>query len=436
MSILVKAASWLTSLFRESKPRVINLPYNPPRDEEDARTERRPLAPDEESSIPASKLSVNNGVDRRTVLQAFDASRPISGRSQLFGRQREIEALLLAVFDYHQHAVVYGARGSGKTSVARVFGDFADQCGAVVLYFPCQPEANFAQLMGALIDGLPPTAIAPQERPIFNSRLQNLPAHFGPSSFVDLVAQAVARPVVLILDEFDRITDDKTKTDIAVAMKLLSDTHAAIRIMLVGIASSVSDILDAHPSLRRHIAVTRIGRIEPTSVKALIANGEAVTGLPFSEEARSIVERVSMGSPYHVRLLCRQAALKAYNRRASEVSSTDVRAGLAEVVELWAATNPADANRFLSVALDPFLQPELEKIAREAAMKDQFAADSSSSNALAMLRDSVVPSAHAEGYWAFADSLAPQFLVAATVLAESDAAQIRHQEGSLDVAAQ
>lgn len=373
-------------------------------------------------------------IDRRAILQVFDASRPISGRSQLFGRQREIESLLFSVFDFHQHAIVYGARGSGKTSVARVFGDFADTCGAVVLYFPCEPEANFALLMGAALDNLPAGAIAAQERSNFERRLQNLPAHFGPSAFVDLVAQPVTRPVVLILDEFDRITDEQTKTDIAVAMKLLSDTHAAIRIMLVGIASSVDDILKAHPSLRRHLSVVRIGRIEPTSVNALIDHGSSAAGVAFSAGARALIERVSVGSPYHVRLLCRQAALKTIMDRKIEVDVAAVRAGIAQAFDQWAGTSPTDAERFLSLSMDVAAHQSLEELAREAARNDFVVATPRSAAVLAKLGDSVTQAASDANHFVFVDSLAPQFLIASILLAQREPAGMRPSEGWVHVA--
>lgn len=436
MGIFGKFVGWLSAFFGTSEPRVINLPYAPPAGDMDRSHEAAPKqAPP--SSQGLAELQIANGparIDRRAVLQAFDASRPISGRAQLFGRQREIESLLFSVFDYHQHAVVYGARGSGKTSVARVFGDFADQCGALVLYFPCEPEANFSLLMGAVLDGLPPAAITASERADFGRKLQSLPAHFGPLAFVDLVAQAVTRPIVLILDEFDRISDAQTKTDIAVTMKLLSDTHSSIRIMLVGIASSVNDILIAHPSLRRHISVVRIGRIEPTSVNALIDHGANASGIPFSAEARSWIARASVGSPYHVRLLCRQAALRAIGDGKSEVDGPAVRAGMIQAFEQWAGTNPSDADRFHKLGLDFGAHEPLEQLARDAARNDHVAANSENASALAALQDSVSPADETRERFVFADSLAPQFLIASILLAQHDAAGSRASEGWVNAA--
>lgn len=367
-------------------------------------------------------------------MQAFDASRPISGRSELFGRQREIEGLISSVFDFNQHAIVYGARGSGKTSVARVFGDFADHQGAIVLYFPCEPDANFSQLMGGLLDGLPQLAIAADKRGDFLRRLHELPADFGPLALVDLLAEVVVRPVILILDEFDRIAQEKVKTEIAVAMKLLSDTHTPVHIVLVGIASSVNDILTGHPSLRRHMSITRIGRIEPNSVNALIDHGASIAGLPFNVPARALIERISIGSPYHVRLLCRQAALHAMANRHEEVGLASVHVGVRQALEQWEATNPTDAMRFDELASNVAMRKELEIVAREAARFDAVAFKSTIATALDMLGDSLVPVASDKNSFTFADSLAPQFLISRIVLAELETNGEGAREGRVNVA--
>ena len=102
----------------------------------------------------------------------------------------------------------------------------------------------------------------------FRSEVAALPTQFGPRAFVELVSEMIAAPVVFIFDEFDRITEPTLKADIAAAMKLLSDSLSTVLFMLVGIARNISDVVDSHPSLRRHMRVVSLGRIEPTSVDA------------------------------------------------------------------------------------------------------------------------------------------------------------------------
>ena len=72
-----------------------------------------------------------DAVDR--VYTAFDVSQPVGQPDDLRGRDREVRALLSGVLHRRNPGVVSGPRGSGKTSLVRVFGQCADREGVVVL---------------------------------------------------------------------------------------------------------------------------------------------------------------------------------------------------------------------------------------------------------------------------------------------------------------
>lgn len=127
--------SWIASLTRWldgrgwAEPPVIELThrYTPP---------AAPVVDLPADPAPASTATRLIG-DRRRIADTFDAARPVRTRGELFGRAVELDHLLAATLDFHQHAVIHGARGSGKTSLVRVLGEHADESGAVVLYFAC-----------------------------------------------------------------------------------------------------------------------------------------------------------------------------------------------------------------------------------------------------------------------------------------------------------
>ncbi|MBB4861099.1 ABC-type thiamine transport system ATPase subunit [Novosphingobium chloroacetimidivorans] len=362
--------------------------------------------------------------DQVKVARIFDSAHPVRTRGELFGRADELDTLLSATLDLGQHVIIHGARGSGKTSLVRVYGDHADGHGAVVIYMACEPGASFAELVRPYLSALPAAALAPEERVRFRNALNALPEAFGPRAFVDLVAERVASTVVFIFDEFDRITDPNVKAEMAAAMKLLADSLASVLFMLVGIAHNVADVIECHPSLRRHMRAVSLGRIEPSSVKALIDAGEGATGLKFNDDARAIIARASCGSPFHVRMFCHHAAIAALARGSSSVSRSDAHKGLHSAILQWAAMNSEDAQHFVSLVEDETLLPEIERIARTAALGDRL--PSHIGDARALLGSALVPESNSNAAFVFRDSVAPQFLIAYAILAEvaiaSDAA--------------
>lgn len=386
---------------------------------EEART---PLAEATRSDKPdqtVGPVEASSRFNRVKVARTFDSAHPVRTRGELFGRANELDTLMSATLDLGQHVIIHGARGSGKTSLVRIYGDHADSQGAFVIYMACEPGATFAELVRPYLHALPVAVLAPEERGRFREGLAKLPETFGPRAFVDLIAERIVGSVIFIFDEFDRITDSKVKADVAAAMKLLSDSLASVLFMLVGIAHNVSDVIECHPSLRRHMRAVPLGRIESDSVKALIDAGEASIGLTFTDDARAIVTRASCGSPFHVRMFCHHAAIAALARGSSNVSSSDARSGLHSAILQWAAMNREDAQHFVSLVQREALLPELERIAHAAALGDRLPADGE--NVRSLLGESLVAEENGSETFVFRDSVAPQFLIAYAILAEAAA---------------
>src|SRR5205085_268271 len=114
------------------------------------------------------------------IARVFDSAHPVRTRDELFGRAEELKQLLDATISFGQHSIIHGARGSGKTSLARIFGDHADQDGVVVIYMACEPGATFADLLRPYLHGIPLSAVEPSKRTQFKDELARLPQQFGP----------------------------------------------------------------------------------------------------------------------------------------------------------------------------------------------------------------------------------------------------------------
>ena len=358
-------------------------------------------------------------IGRDAIVRTFDGTRPVKSRSELFGRRQEIETLVSAVLDAGQHAIIHGARGSGKTSVAKIFGSIADQRDAIVSYLPCEPNVLYAELMRSFLNDLPRSAVDPELRARFEAMREALPDDFGPRAFGELVAGAFRQPTIFILDEFDQVLDSQTLACVAITMKMLSDIDSRLVFVLVGIGRNLDEIIANHMSLRRHMHSIRLGRIDPTSVDALIDAGEAATGLKIDQDARALINRVSCGSPYHVRTICRQAALAADRGGRNEVNGTDMLRGIEDSVAGWSTMNGADAAHFDSLVERGAHLRDLERLARAVAEFDEIEKTAETTPVIELLEGAMQPVASSEAHYSFVDSLAPQFLISKIVLAEN-----------------
>src|SRR5919201_840099 len=80
------------------------------------------------------------------VGQAFRPSAPIDRRALFSGRSDQIAELFSVVAQPRQHAVVYGERGVGKTSLAAVTAELLASSGIVTARTTCDSGDDFASV--------------------------------------------------------------------------------------------------------------------------------------------------------------------------------------------------------------------------------------------------------------------------------------------------
>ncbi|PTW44197.1 AAA ATPase-like protein [Sphingomonas faeni] len=373
----------------------------------------------EATPIPFGGRLINRNETVR-IMNAFDSAHPVRQRKNLHGRDDKLEALFDAVLFNRQHAVIHGARGSGKTSLAQVFGDYADQQGAVVIYAACEAATSFAELIRPYLAFIPESSVSLKEKVNFDRDMKLLDGEFGARAIVDLFSYlSDGRQVILIFDEFDRAESAAVVEQVATLIKLLSDARSSVQVMIVGIGRTLDDLIRCHPSLRRHLVPVPIGRISQGDMLALIDTGAARAGVTFDAACRTLITSISCGSPYHLQLFCYVAAIEATRRGTRNIDMTIMQAGMARAFDTWAMVNGPDATLFRSLeTAAPETREGLEHCAREAAVTDCVHADSDMQTVLgsALLADE----SHPDRFY-FRDGAAPQFLLA--ILAIGHAAQ-------------
>lgn len=273
---------------------------------------------------------------RKRIFQAFDAGMPVNNRSGLGGRESELSVLCDDMLEQNKHGIIFGPRGSGKTSLARVFGELADEAQNIVLYHSASGDMSFSDLMRPFLQELR-TSFQGMVKDQRVEQLMHEP--YYARDFAAVMADDVPSRVILVLDEFDRILSVAAKTEIAALMKLLSDMRTRVRLLIVGIATNLEDLLKGHPSLRRHLASVPVGAIAPSDLTKLLASCANEAGITFDENATERLVKRSVGSPYHLRLFGTHAALAACDNNRKDVSGADAEQGLRRALAEWAKLN-------------------------------------------------------------------------------------------------
>lgn len=371
---------------------------------------------------------------RRKIFAAFNPAQPVEDRTELLGRSRELDELLRAMLDLHAHAVLYGARGAGKTSLVRGFGDHADERGYVVLYLSCGSGGSFSSIFAPYLADLPDACFAPDARDSAHAAIRALPPEFDARAFAAVLAHVTNRDLIFVVDEFDRVEDPVALGEIAALLKLLTDLRARVQMLFVGIAGNVNELIEAHPSLRRHLVAVPLGRFDPSGVDALFANGERRTSLLFTPTARQVIADMARGSPYHLRLFCFCAAMATVDAQSQTVGEREVEHGLRLALSMWSSTNARASRLFQSLARQSVpMRTTLARLATESLRGDPTAPPTlvaehpddpplvQRQRASAMIALAPALKPVEEGVFIFDDALAPQLLLVTCRLAELDA---------------
>jgi Cdc6-like AAA superfamily ATPase len=257
----------------------------------------------------------------------FSPGAPIDDLSLLAGRGAQIDRMLDAVLQRGQHAILYGERGVGKSSLANTFSTKLLGGARVLNCIPvnCHPTDDFSQVW----------------RKVFR-RLEidgdNLANRYGtiidPDNVViELSSFSLNTIPIIILDEFDKLMDRDTRNMIANTIKNLSDRSARSTVILVGVADSVTQLLDDHESVARCIRQIPMHRMFPNELRQIINDRLPSLGMDIQLDALAHMVALSRGLPHYTHLFGQQAAKKALQDRKLIVDLSHVDLAIPECIE-------------------------------------------------------------------------------------------------------
>jgi MoxR-like ATPase len=82
---------------------------------------------------------------RARVLRTFSPSAPIAQRDLFAGRTEQLQRVLQVIFTAGRHIMLYGERGVGKTSLARVLMELA-QDTTTSAFVTCDSTDDFKSI--------------------------------------------------------------------------------------------------------------------------------------------------------------------------------------------------------------------------------------------------------------------------------------------------
>jgi len=274
--------------------------------------------------------------------QVFTPTTPVPERDLFSGRRDQIRRVTDVIFQRGQHAVIFGDRGVGKTSLANVLQSFlpkpldvsstrVNSDGQDTFMSIWQKVFNAMNLIrNENIVGFMPNA---------NTKI------FDANSFIvseesvpEQVRQALIRIsaafalTIIIIDEFDKLPDT-VRSLFADFIKSLSDYDINVTIVLIGVGDSIEHLLEQHLSVSRALVEIKMPRMTLNETEQIVTTGLGRLGMSIDEPVLEKIKKMSMGLPYYTHLISLHATRIAIDRNSLNITKDDLNSAIAKSIE-------------------------------------------------------------------------------------------------------
>ena len=253
------------------------------------------------------------------VSRAFTPGAPVDSLDMLAGRMNQLVDVVSAVSMRGQHVGLYGERGVGKTSLAKVLAEYFSDTG--------------------LATGLTSVVVNCSTDDSFDSLWHNILTELGIDGDGEYAPEFVRRtleqvgPALIVIDELDRLEDDDALTSMADTLKTLSDHAVPATLVLVGVARSIGELVGEHASIVRALVQIEMPRMTTTELCEILTKGGTRADVTLKGDAMLDIAALSEGLPHYTHLLGLHASRAAVQDDRTEVTAQDVRNAIPQAVD-------------------------------------------------------------------------------------------------------
>ena len=254
---------------------------------------------------------------RSEVLELFTPGAPIDELTLFAGRQPQIQKLRDTLSSKGRHAVVFGEKGVGKTSLVSIFHLGASRTSCVHrIYVQCNKKDEYRDIwLKALkriefnIEGEKVWADSIIPSPETPDDIERALSYFSHNDIP-----------VIIFDEFDRVASEDAKALMSETIKQLSNAPIPGIIILVGVAASVPALISHHASISRTLVQVEMPRMSVEELRDLVVSRIKRTPLKITDDALWRVTYLASGLPFYAHAIGQAAALLAIEKQTLNIT--------------------------------------------------------------------------------------------------------------------
>jgi len=259
---------------------------------------------------------------------------PVNEEELFAGRNKEVRRILETVFERSRHVVLFGERGVGKTSIGNVFWKRYNKTVQtfVAARIQADPSDDYSSLWRKALTELKSVAGAIGRADLIP--IDTSHELFDPDVVRRELQKCTANALpILIIDEFNELTDRSAQILTANTIKSLYDYSISTTLIIIGVAENIEGLVEDHKSIDRAISQIQMHRMKDSELNGVIDTRINRTPMKIEGDARWTVVKLSRGLPYFTQVLTKFAALNAVDSKRLTISVDDIDVAMEKFIE-------------------------------------------------------------------------------------------------------
>jgi hypothetical protein len=267
------------------------------------------------------------------VGKVFTPTVPVSEEDLFAGRIEEIRKVVDVINQRGQHAIIFGERGVGKSSLANIISSKLTVRSGEILAprINCDSTDTFHTIWKKIfsqVDLIRQKRMPGFQLTIFQETVRASEV-VGENIAPDDVRRLITllgdeQLVVIIFDEFDRLPQTAARRAMADTIKAFSDHDVRATIVLVGVGDTVDELISEHESIERALVQVPMPRMVASELHEFLDKGLLKLGMTITGDAKEQIALLSQGLPNYTHLIALHATRKCIDEDRLHVTSEDV----------------------------------------------------------------------------------------------------------------
>lgn len=267
-----------------------------------------------------------NGYDKHSFAtrlnEVVSPARPVISIESLIGRAEELDRIEKALYAQGRNVFIYGERGVGKSSLAATAANQWQSSDAEYIDISCSPDSTIKSIVASIaskaVNASWTSNSKTTEKTTFNLKwlAYSIESEVSPTEFSQKIrglsdAIEVLREVatihskapVVVVDEVDRIRDEKEIDLLADLLKQLGDKRIELKFIFTGVGATLNEILGAHRSAIRQLETIELPRLSWDARWDIAIHALNVFEITLPRDIYIRLAAISDGYPYYVHLI-------------------------------------------------------------------------------------------------------------------------------------